>query len=710
MRKMIKLGRLHWIHWGVVALSIVLTIAAWVISNSQIQQKIQQRFEFQSGQVISQITERMGRYEDALKTGVVAIHTKDRKIDAKSWKKFSSALKIETMYPGINGIGVIYNLSKDDLNEFLQKEKRLRPDFKIHPVHNNKDLWPITYVEPVKGNEIAVGLDVAFENNRYKAAREARDSNHAQITGPITLVQDEKNSPGFLQFVPFYNSEDISTIEKRRKHFVGHVYAPFIMEKLIEGTLNQDTLKKGSRDVLFSIHDGDQLLYDELSPGTSGYDSNPIYRKKISIKMYQRNWVFTIHTAKSFADEIWINQSTYILIGGVFIDVLLIMLFVFLSGRDKKSLILVNEMTKKVLEGEEYFRHIIEAAPCGMIITDNKGVIERVNPQAEKLFGYDKEELLGENIDKLVPDRFRDNHSKHRDFFYLNQSQRRMGSDRNVFGLKKNGHEFPAEIGLASFSGLSGSKILSTVINMTEYVEVSNELIRSNKDLNDFAYIASHDLKAPLRGIVQLSGWIDEDISNIASDETKAHLKLLKSRALRLEKLLNDLLLYSLAGQHSGELNLVDTKELINVIYSLLNPPAGFTLKIDSSLPVFKTLSTPLETIFRNLLGNAIKHHDKLNGTISVSAKEHDNYYQFTVENDGPGIEFQYQDKIFEMFKTLKSRDEVEGSGMGLSIIKKILKHHEQSIKVYSNGDRGVAFTFTWPKNFLLLNDISTRI
>jgi light-regulated signal transduction histidine kinase (bacteriophytochrome) len=275
-----------------------------------------------------------------------------------------------------------------------------------------------------------------------------------------------------------------------------------------------------------------------------------------------------------------------------------------------------------------------------------------------------------------------------------------MGIDRNVSGLKSNGDEFPAEIGLAHFNGEGGTKILATIINMTEYVSITDELKRSNKDLNEFAYVASHDLKAPLRGIMQLASWIYEDIEESASDETKTHLKLLQSRTARLEKLLDDLLIYSRVGNHLGNIEKIDVSESVQMIFQLLDPPEGFVLNLPAPLPIMTTLTTPLEVIFRNLIGNAIKHHDKTEGVITITAIEKDNFYEFFCENDGPPIAPQHYDQIFEMFKTLRPRDDVEGSGMGLSIIKRMLDYHGQKITVVSAGERGVIFSFTWPKKF----------
>jgi signal transduction histidine kinase len=246
--------------------------------------------------------------------------------------------------------------------------------------------------------------------------------------------------------------------------------------------------------------------------------------------------------------------------------------------------------------------------------------------------------------------------------------------------------------------------IMSRLMKESEIAKVSaqlnsKELARSNKDLNDFAYIASHDLKTPLRGIMQLAAWIEEDVVDYASDETKSNLELLMNRTSRLEKLLEDLLDYSRVGQKAGDIQAIDTKEVILSIFDLQDPPQNISLKIQNPMPIIKTRKSPFETIMRNLIGNAIKHNkNKDDGIIEIRLKEHSDFYEFFVKDNGPGIPAKYHNKIFDIFKTLQPRDEVEGSGMGLSIIKKLLDHQGGSIYVKSDDSTGSTFIFTLPK------------
>lgn len=684
---------LHWYHWLVISASLLLTIIACKVSDNQIQEKRTELFKIQTEQLLEQISERMTHYEVALKAGAAAIQTFSQDTQVADWKKFSDRLNLTDTYPGINGIGVIYYIPQREASHFIKQQRIYRPDFTIYPQHDEQEYWPITYIEPLKGNEKAVGLDMAFEANRFSAAKKARDNATTQITAPIVLVQDAKKTPGFLQFIPFYDSANIETLEQRQKHFVGHVYAPFIMVKLMKGTL-----KQSNRQLVFSIFDGDDNLYNELTNENSHYDNQPLFKKTVTIDMYGRPWTFNIQTALSFKTSTHSNQPLIILGSGIVIDSLLLLVFITLTRSQKKAIAIAKEITQKLSIREKYYKHIIESAPCGMIITNNQGEIETINPQTELLFGYTSQELIGNKVDMLIPKKFQKQHPKLREDFNKNPSNRQMGLNRDVFGLTKKGNEFPAEIGLAQFKEGDSLKTLATIIDMTGHVEITEELKRSNKELNDFAYVASHDLKAPLRGIMQLSSWIEEDIADFASDETKSNLALLMNRTSRLENLLEDLLTYSRIGRKIGEIQTINISDLILNIFDLQSPPEGVSITCQSKLPELKTHLIPLEIIFRNLISNAIKHRNGDKLMITVSAQELPAHYQFSVEDNGAGIPKKHHKQIFELFKTLKPRDEVEGSGMGLSIIKKLLDYQKCVINVVSDGESGTCFTFTWPK------------
>lgn len=227
----------------------------------------------------------------------------------------------------------------------------------------------------------------------------------------------------------------------------------------------------------------------------------------------------------------------------------------------------------------------------------------------------------------------------------------------------------------------------------------SAELARSNHDLEQFAYVASHDLKAPLRAIDVLVGWLEEDLAGYTAGEVQQNLGLLKQRTGRLHRLLDDLLTYSRAGRKPGDIAEVDTKELVRDLFVLLAPPDTMTLVAEDTLPVIHAHYVPLEQVLRNLINNAIKHHPTRQGAIRVYAQDKEDEVLFAVEDDGSGIPDQFAEKVFQMFQTLKPRDEVEGSGMGLAIVKRIVEWQGGRIWFHGGpGGQGTVFKFTWKK------------
>ena len=246
--------------------------------------------------------------------------------------------------------------------------------------------------------------------------------------------------------------------------------------------------------------------------------------------------------------------------------------------------------------------------------------------------------------------------------------------------------------------------VVSTVVDVTDLknaeraLEASNrDLARSNEDLEQFAYVASHDLKAPLRSIEVLVGWLAEDLAEFEEGSVQESLDLLKQRTTRLNRLLEDLLAYSRASREIGERSQTDCTELVEDIVTLLNVPEAFNVVLSSDLPVITTHATPLEQVLRNLISNSIKHHPGPTGTISVSAEDHDDHYLFSITDDGEGIPKEYAGKVFEMFQTLRPRDEVEGSGMGLAIVNRIITRRGGRIwfEPAPNGS-GTVFKFEW--------------
>ncbi|MFN5319139.1 MAG: sensor histidine kinase [Bacteroidia bacterium] len=234
--------------------------------------------------------------------------------------------------------------------------------------------------------------------------------------------------------------------------------------------------------------------------------------------------------------------------------------------------------------------------------------------------------------------------------------------------------------------------------NENQIKEYASSLEKINKELDQFAYIVSHDLKAPLRAINNLSVWIEEDLEGKLEGGTKKNFEMLRGRILRLESLINGILQYSRAGRTKNEYQFIDMNVFIPEIVNEIAPPSTFKVNIQEHLPSIWGEKLLLEQIFANLISNAIKYNSSENPEISIKAAESSSQYEFSVTDNGPGIEPEFHDKIFVIFQTLQARDVIESTGVGLAIVKKIIEEQGGHVWVESEKGKGATFKFTIPK------------
>jgi nitrogen-specific signal transduction histidine kinase len=232
-----------------------------------------------------------------------------------------------------------------------------------------------------------------------------------------------------------------------------------------------------------------------------------------------------------------------------------------------------------------------------------------------------------------------------------------------------------------------------------ELSRLTEELGRSNRELDQFAYVASHDLKAPLRGIANLTDWLEEDLGDRVTGDSREHMKLLKGRVHRMEGLIDGILAYSRAGRVREKPEAVDVAVLIAETIELLAPPAETTIVVSPGMPVLHTERVPLQQVFMNLIGNAVKHNQKPGARIDVGVTPREGCFEFSIADNGAGIPPQYHEKVWQIFQTLSPRDKVEGTGIGLSVVRKIVEGRGGRTWLESPPGRGATFFFSWPEH-----------
>lgn len=366
-----------------------------------------------------------------------------------------------------------------------------------------------------------------------------------------------------------------------------------------------------------------------------------------------------------------------------------------------------QKMTQALIESEARANAVLKQAIDGIITIDEKGIIQVYNPACESIFGFTEEEVIGKNISLLMEDPNQNLHNNYITRYLTTGVTRIIGSGREVVGKNKNGQTLPLDLSVSEIK-LEGKRLFCGILrDISERKKVEEKinqytkaLEKSNQELDEFAYVASHDLRAPLRVIDNATNWLKEDLEQYLDEDSRETMALLQSRVARMEKLLDDLLEYSRIGRKVDPRSkeMVKGNKLMEEVQFLLSPPEGFQVKTSSEFNTLKLYRMPLQQVFLNLINNAIKHHDKKEGTIQISVESTPKNFVFTVEDDGPGIPKQFHEQVFKMFQTLKPRDRVEGSGMGLAIVQKHIQHFGGSIILDSEEGKGAKFQFSWPK------------
>ncbi|MCB9989690.1 MAG: PAS domain S-box protein [Rhodospirillales bacterium] len=364
---------------------------------------------------------------------------------------------------------------------------------------------------------------------------------------------------------------------------------------------------------------------------------------------------------------------------------------------------IVNEKTEALSKNEKHLRAILDNTVDGIITINSAGIIQTFNSACERIFGYNTEEVIGENINLLMPPPDQEKHDSYIANYIRTGEAKIIGIGREVVGLRKDGSTFPMDLGIGVIKNGGDYTFIGIIRDITDRKEAERQLTESHQAMDDFVYIVSHDLKEPLRGIYSYAQFLMEDYGDTLNEDGIDKLNTLKNLSRRMEELIDTLLYYSRLGRTELAFKETDINRVLKKTMELLEPTIqeqNVTVNIHEKMPTLVCDRARVSEIFRNLITNAIKYNDNEEKYVEVGCiVDHPDFpyqYVFYVEDNGIGIPEKHQDAVFKIFKRLHARDAYGGgTGSGLTIVKKIIDRHNGKIWIESDGKNGTTFYFT---------------
>ncbi len=353
---------------------------------------------------------------------------------------------------------------------------------------------------------------------------------------------------------------------------------------------------------------------------------------------------------------------------------------------------------------------ILKMAPDGILSVDMNGIIRSVNESILQIFGYKEKQLIGQNIEFLIPKKYHQQHKKDVSKYAKMGKAKVMASGREVYGVGSDGQQIPLEIGLSrTIMPDKSFEVVATVRNISERKEAELEkenlvqkLIESNAELEKFAYVASHDLQEPLRMVRNFTGLLKKRYEDQLDEDGKKYIDISYSAAARMQDLVEDLLEYARIGEESEQYKDINSNKILEyVLANLKENIRGSQAKITyKNLPSFHGNPVRFSRVLQNLIGNGLKYQPKDNvPEINISAEDKGDKWLFLIEDNGIGMKPEYCEQIFQPFKRLHGKGEYSGTGMGLSICRKIIENLGGKIWAESEEGKGSKFYLTVPKD-----------
>lgn len=670
--------------WGILLCSVVITFAAWHLSNQFVEDRVRDRFNFQVEDLRLRIAQRLQDQYLILNAGLGLLKASDQ-VTRQDWKTFVDGLNLPKNFPGLLGYGYSVMLSPDQLESHIAKVRAEGyPEFVVKPPGERERYSSIIYLEPFDWrNQRAFGFDMYSEPTRRAAMNRAIDTGEMTISGRVTLVQETQKDVqhGFLMYLPFYGrgGQTYNSPEDRQAHSVGFVYSPFRMKDLMQGIL-------GQRDstVNYTIEDATEpeqpLIMFHSDPNVSAEGPDPDFvhatlRQTLTIDFGGRRWLLKVHAEKDFVPVYENAQPLFVAILGGIIDFLLFAVLLSLAGQKKRAMALANDMSEEVRQQAVRLQTIVDGVDEAIVTIDGQGKILSANVGASIYFGYAPKDLLGHNVSRFMPEPLALAHDDFLRNYHKTGMSNVVGATREVVGRRANGETFPLELRVKEMRLGAQVVFLGVMRDLTEQKRV--ERLKS-----EFVSTVSHELRTPLTAIKGALSLVVAGVAGELPDKAKELLNLAEMNCKRLTVLINDLLdMEKFAdGSLSITLKSCQLSELLNeALESNREYAKRFSCTLvggewDDRLYV-KVDPVRFQQIMANLISNAVKFSPE-GAAVTLVCQTEAERVRIWVIDKGPGISPEFQNRMFERFSQADGATtrKVGGSGLGLYIAKQLVE------------------------------------
>ncbi|MBK6636650.1 MAG: CHASE domain-containing protein [Rhodocyclaceae bacterium] len=738
--------------WALLVLVLGLCITAWRASvlHDQVHALAGERFTQQIDRLETDIQLRFDRTIDALRgaRGVVDAHGE---IDRYTFRKSLASRNLLTELPGLRGIGVIEPVHPRDLEALIGRERLDgAPDFAVKGVGggplNAGSPYIIRFVEPLADNRAAVGLDIASETNRKAAADLSAQRGEPALTGVITLVQDNQQRAGALLLLPVYRGGGVSTDpEARAASLHGWVYSPLVYEELLNPARigAQGMIRFGIAQLNAKGEAQAVLTSQESAAGTPA----PALSRFATTRTLQiANQTFVVQAASTALFEAgfdWLGPWRLALAGGVVSLLLALTIWLLMSGRNR-ALATAEELTQSLRStyqqmelANQRMKTVLEASPFGMLIADEKGSITLANAAAEHIFGYEKNELIDLPIARLVPVAARAHHQTRMAEYKAAPTPRRMGANRRLNACRKDGTEFPVEVGLNPLPVGKETAVLVTVLDITERAQTDDELSRYRQDLEAmvaertaeavrakeaaeranaaktvFLTNMSHELRTPLHAVLSFARLGQKRVTESVGVPPKLaqYFDRISASGERLLALVSALLDLSALeqGQRHFQLTPVAVQDLVaNALENVRAAANARAINLRSELPDPSLTATVdqigIIDVLTEVLRNAITFSPDGGDVVLRAALQSDSeqpMVRIEIVDHGIGIPESELASVFDAFTQSSSTETgAGGKGLGLAICREIVSAHGGRISAHANESGGTCICIELPQH-----------